>query len=650
MTAGCNTSAVCARLDERELLGRGRLAGGGWTDRDRDRARLLLWFVNHPEGSLRTKATHAVLKGTAVYDGELGWKGVDGNHLEAERGTTDDRSVLQRHDAALDAFAASKGDGSLDGSDSDYQFCRRFTEDLESAGLVRLEDSPAGTRAIPTLNAVDLISEGVSKTDAANAETVYDRDFCENLLKATRTGKKRLSDPQKDVLANSLRRYIRRIDDYRLVFDVELTGWRNTGQNERMTKPYKTRWSDGGRKEKNFARLQQSLEYGFEHAENAVFATLTTDPKKFDSLYEAITTINDDFNRLRNYFASDPSTKQDTRNADVPNWSRGRDDAVTGRPRENLEYVKVLEFTEAGYPHLHVLFFDAPTRDKDGMPWLIDKKELSAKWKHGEIVDAYPLTYRDDLSEIGHFGSTVVRDDAGDVVRDDDGSPVREPIDEGFVCWYNYGDHDHGSEWVESQTRYQKREGLIDMEGDDDVMRSKTAGSYIGKYVSKMFETLKQAEGGLDPETPADHTGEAAWWKLALYWATNRHFWSISHGIRDAIRLDDLEPDPLPEDAAAAVTRCTETTLARVCDDVIDEHEFPDFDLDDDRGRSNLTRAIRGTLADITFLGAYRYDDLPPENLTGWDLDRDVLTVAYETPDLSVTRGDRPPPVADVYA
>ena len=44
------------------------------------------------------------------------------------------------------------------------------------------------------------------------------------MLKAVRTGKKALSDPQKDLLAGSLRRYIRRIEDYRLVFDVELDG------------------------------------------------------------------------------------------------------------------------------------------------------------------------------------------------------------------------------------------------------------------------------------------------------------------------------------------------------------------------------------------------------------------------------------------
>ena len=647
-SAACNTSAILPALDDADLLGYGQLVDGSYKDRDLDRARLLKYIAQHPHGVLRTRATHAVLKGTALKDGGLGWH--DSLDPEAlERNNSDTKpTALERHDDALDAIAASNAGTKLDGSDSDYQFVRRYTEKLESAGFVELEDSPAGTRAIPTLDAVDLISEGISETARADSDIVHDREWCQKMLKAVRTGKKALSDPQKDLLAGSLRRYIRRIEDYRLVFDVELDGWRSNG-SQRMTKPYKTRWSDGGRQDKNFARLQQSLEYGYNTADNAVFCTLTTDPKEFDSLYEAVMAINENFHRLSSYLNSDPTTKKDTRNADVRNWMPALDDDVTGRPRESLDYVKVLEFTKKGYPHLHVLFFDVPCREKDGMPWLVDKRELSAKWKQGEIVDLYPLVHRDDLDEVGHFGTTIKRDDSGDVVRDSDGSPRKELISEGFVCWYNYGDHDHGEDWVEEQTRYHKKQGLIDMEGDDDVHQSKTAGSYIGKYVSKMYETLQTAADGLDAGE-VNHEGEAAWWKLAMYWATNRHFWSVSNGIRDAIRLDDLPSDPLEPEVQAAVANCTETTLTRVCGDEIDGHEFPDFDLDTDRGRSNLRRAIRGTMARIDFLGAYHYSDMPPRNTNGYDLDRDVIRVSHDSPDLSIARGDRPPPTAELYA
>jgi len=646
-TAGCNTSAILPGLQNHGLLGYGQLTDGSYKERDRDRARLLKYFVQHPHGALRTRATHSVLKGTALNTGGLGWHdSLDPEELTRYQSDTKP-DALERHGDALDAIAARHDRPTLDGSDSDYQFVRRYSENLESAGFVELSDSPAGTRVVPTLKAVDLISEGISETAGTDSEIVHDREFCQKMLQSTRGPGMKLSEPQKDLLAGSLRRYIRRIDDYRLVFDVDLDGWRSGG-TQRMTKPYKTRWSDGGRQDKNFARLQQSLEYGYNNAANAVFATLTTDPKKFDTLYEAIMAINKNFHRLTQYMSSDPTTKSDTRNADVLNWSPGRDDDVTGRPRESLDYVKVLEFTKKGYPHLHVLFFDVPTRDKDGMPWLIDKKELSHKWRQAEVVDLYPLTYRDDLDEIGYFGDTVVHDEHGDPVRDDEGSPVKEPVSEGYVCWYQHGDHGHGDDWVEEQTRYHKKNGLIDMDGDDDVLQSKTAGAYIGKYISKMYETLQTAAHSLE-DTEVDHDGEAAWYKLALYWATNRHFWSVSNGIRDAIRLGDLPRDALEPDVRAAVADCTETTLTRVCADEIDGHEFPDFDLETDRGRSNLRRAIRGTMARIDFLGAFHYSDLPSKNTAGYDLDRDLIRVSHDSPDLSIARGDRPPPVASLY-
>ena len=652
----CNTSAICYSLDDLGLLGHGELVDGSFTDRDRDRARLLQYVATHPQGVLRTKLTHAVLKGTAANSGGLGWHdSLDPDELQRFLDGDAD-SALDRHDDALDAIAASTDDNGLAGSDNDYQFTRRTTDDFASAGLVRLDDSPAGIRVTPTLDAVDLISEGVSKTTRADDSLVYDREWCENMLKNVRTHDLALSDSQKDTLAISLRRYIRRIEDYRLVFDVDYPARR--GGTERMTKEYATRFSHGGRQDKAFARLQQSLETGYADASTAVFTTLTTDPKKFDSLHDAITQINDNFNTLRNYMSADPSTKKDTRRDDVLGWSESRDSDVTGRPRENLDYIKVLEFTDKGYPHLHVLFFDPPRRDKDGCPWLIDKKELSAKWKHGEIVDAYPLVYRDDLDEIGNFGETVVHDENGDTVYLDDqgvethaddpeATPKTRLVSEGFVCWYRHGYHDHDSQWVEDRTRYHKQQGLIDMDGDNS-MRSKTAGSYIGKYVSKMYETLQN--GPPEPGEEMSHTGDAAWWKLALYWATNRHFWSISNGIRDRIRLNEI-PSDLPPNVQKTVHDCSLDTVARLVDNAAaDRLDDLDLDLDDDRGRSQLAQHLGGTLADVTYLGTYRYDDLPPRNLMTHDID-DLAQVAYETGDVELAvDGDRPPPAAAVWS
>ena len=652
--AGCNTSAVCHALDARDLLGRGRLLDGSYTDRDRDLARLLLCIVNHPEGILRTRLVHLVLKGTAPYDGGLGWRDVDGNHLEAERGDQDDRTALQRHTDSLDRIASRNTSLQLDGSDSDYQFARRKTDLLEAAGFVRLEDSPAGTRVSPTIDAVTLISEGITETHDGDDGTVYDREFARTVLKNLRGPRKALSDSQKDLLANSLARYIRRTNDYRLLFDVTLNGWRGSS-TERMVKSYKTRFTDAGRRDKSFARLQQALEWGYEHADSAVFATLTTDPKEFDSLYDAIMAINRNFHRLTQYMSSDPSTKKDTRSNSVHNWTPHLHDSVTGRPRESLQYVKVLEYTEKGYPHLHVLFFDPPRREKDGCPWLIDTNELKHVWRQGDIVDLYPLTYRDDLDEVGYFGDEVVHDEDGEVVyvdshgveshADDPGAtPKTRPISEGFVCWYQHGDHGHSQEWADRRSRYHRDNGQIDMLGDDDNMQQKTAGSYIGKYMSKMYETLQTAtESDFDP----DDAEGAAWWKLALYWVTNRRFWTCSNGIRDAIRLGDPEPDLEPE-VAAAVKRCSVDTVRRLVEDDVDDIEdLPD--LDPRKQRSRMCELLSGPLVNIDYLGAFHFADLPPQNLMLKNLDG-AMQVAYQDGRISLaSRGDRPPPTAAVW-
>ena len=643
MTARCNTSGVCTALEDEGLLGYGQRADGTYGDRDHDRAHLLQHVVHNPAGTLRTHLTHHVLKGVDPTDYH-GLYDLSGDEWE-------------RHDFALDSLTVRGDDVALDGSDADYQFCRRETEKWQDAGIVELEDSPAGTRVTPTLKAVDLISEGISKTTGANTKAVHDREWCQIMLKSVRRGDKQLSEAQKDTLANSLRRYIDRIEDYRLVFDVEMQGFRDGG-TDRMTKEYATRFSHGGRQNKAFARLQQSLETGYADAETAVFTTLTSDPKQFDSLYGMIDNINENFNRLRNYFSRDPTTKADTRSEDTPGWQKHRHNDVTGRPRENLDYIKVLEFTEAGYPHLHVLFLDPPRREKDGCPWLIDKKELSHVWRQGEIVDVYPLVYRDDLDQLGNFGETVVHDADGEVVYTDErgvetdaddpeATPKKRPVSEGFVCWYNYGDHNHGDEWAEEQTRYHKEQGLIDMEGSDEVLQQKTAGSYIGKYLSKMYETLQKG-----PEPTGDdgyqHNGDAAWWKLAMYWATGRQFWSISNGIRDAIRLEEPEPDPLPPKVARAVHTAALDTVDRCCSTEEDYQELPDLETPEAE-RDRLAKRLRGTVANITYLGTYRYDDLPPKNLMTHDLD-DLIRVSYDTPDVVIDRGDRPPPTADLYA
>lgn len=649
-----NTSTILSLLSERDLLAYGELTDGSYTDRDKERARLVKFVAQHPEGVLRTMMVHTVIRGHRLHDGNTGFADVSGNALE-------------RHTAGLDDLHNDDGWTQLDGSDADYQFVYNFSKKLEDAELVQLSDSPAGVVATPTLEALDLISEGITENPRAPNEIVYDREFCAKSLKATTSRLKAISDSQKNLFANSLRRYIRRVDDYQLVFDVTVNGARNQTESRRMTKDYATRFNDAGRVDKAFARLQASLEHGADLGDTAVFATLTTDPKKHDSLYDAIIDINENFHNLTQWMKTDPETVHNTRRENVPAWRPaldssnfhfGKTGAVSGRPRERLEYIKVLEFTSKGYPHLHVLFFDPPARDSDGMPWLMDKGELSDRWDNygqGSIVDLYPLTYRDDLDELGNFGETVVHDENGNVVyTSPEGVDTTNPgehdsakttrVSEGFVCWYQHGDHDHSQEWVDEKQRYHSEDGLIDMDGDDEVMQQKTAGSYIGKYISETYGELLD-RGEAFQTGNFDHSGKSTWWKLAMYWATGRQFWSISHGIEEAIALDDH----LDAEVRKAVTECSRISVLHNCNADRTPHAlYPE--PSQEKQESAIHRLVRGMTVQIDYLGAYAYWDMPKSASSGPDLSPVEKQIHDDNEPINlVSNGDRPPPIESVY-
>lgn len=629
-SAGCNAHTLLDYLADRGLTAYGQSDPASLNDRNRDRLRVLRYLAQHPEGARQTVIVHDVLKGVdpSTYTGYF---------------TFDQEPDWQ------DRLWTKQGYVALDGSDSDYTFLNRFINDLtENTDLVRTEalagDDAKQRFVYPKPSLFDLISEGISETDQASDDLVYDREWCLNLLESKRDTYKRLTDSEKDHLANSLRRYIQRVRDYRLAFDVCLVT-RSGRDVRRMEKPYATRFTDPGRIDQQYAMLQSALEEGYDIAETAVFCTLTTDPKKFDSLLDAIMAINDNFHALTQWMKRDPSTKPDTRKKPVNAWY-GPDCGVTGRPREKLEYVKVLEFTESGYPHLHVLFFDPPCRESDGMPWLCDKAELSHQWNkdtekrtgQGQIVDTWPLVYRDDLDEI---------DDA------------EFNDSEGFVSWYRYGDHDHDQDWIEAHSNQHDQ---IDFDGDEDNPMEKTAGAYIGKYVSETQGLLQNLESLDDPSWTGETQGKSAWWKLALYWATQRRFWSPSRNIRQRIKLDDDRAD-----VRRGVRDATRSTLHRLTDDLHDPHAlYPDPAddvLDDylaDLARDLVAEAdvdaqqahdTQTALAHVWYLGAYHRDDMPAS--PHQSLDHRPLEAATHGPDADVTlasTGDRPPPTADAWS
>jgi len=568
----CNTPVLADLLDERDLLGHGPLIEGTLTERDTDRCRIAKFIAAHPEGTPLTHIVSYTLKGVSP-----------------------------------------ESCNRVDGSDPDYQFAYRFVDDLlaPEEPYVRKSESCGVLMVTPTLRLLDLITEGITQTTARSDGPTYDREFLRNYLTMVDS----VDDDLRELLVDGFTSYLDRIEDYCLLFDVHFVDRASGGESsKRMTKDYKTRFNDAGRVSKQFARFNDALEYGYDHADNAVLVTLTTDPKQQDSLLDGIDSINENFNRLLSYFDSDPSTKDDTRAVGTPSWRPALDEDVTGRPRCRPDYIKALEFTEKGYPHLHVLFFDVPERESDGMPWLCDKAELSQKWDdygQGEIVDAYPLVYRDDL---------------------DDLEPDFQDEQEGFVDWYRFGDHDHGEDWIREHTR---AHDLIEFDDKTNEMES-TAGAYLGKYLSATFGSLLEAtESFQEPgdENRDSFADKAATWKLALYWATNRRFWSCSEPITNGIDPGDHTDEP---DVRETVRYCSLDSIKAACGTTVRSSlarrswdDLDNLEASIEQALSGVeSPSVRSTLPGETtfrcivdYIGAYARWDLPSAELSNIDYD-----------------------------
>ncbi|MXR51124.1 hypothetical protein GRX03_05820 [Halovenus sp. WSH3] len=592
----CNTPVLADLLDERDLLGHGPLIDDSLTERDTDRCRITKFIASKPEGTPLTHIVSYTLKGVS--------------NDRAER---------------------------VDGSDPDYQFAYRFVDELATCEQPYVEkwESSGVLMVSPTLRLLDLITEGITQT--AHADGLRrDRQFLQDYLSNVDS----LDEKGKQMLDDDFTSYLDRIEDYRLLFDVHRVDRRGGESTQQMTKRYKTRFNDEGRISKQYARFNDALEYAYEHYETAAVATFTTDPKQQRHLLDGTENINPNFNRLLSYLSRDPSTEKDTRKESVANWRPDLADDVTGRPRERPEYIKVLEFTEKGYPHLHVLFFDVPTRESDGMPWLCDKQELAAKWSdygQGEIIDVYPLVYRDDL------------DDLDPDFQDE----------EGFVDWYRFGDHDYGEQWVRDRT---KQHDLIEF-GDETEEEETTAGAYLGKYLSATFGSLLDATDSFEKTDDERETygDKAATWKIALYWATNRRFSSCSKKIGRGIDPNEHLQDP---DVREAVRDRSLDSMKAACESSIKDTlarrrwtDIDDLDAAIERAISDVENpAVRSTLPDessfrciINYRGAYAYWDLPADGTTvSIDLEAIEDYVAKDE-ELPVVDRENDPPVASVW-
>jgi len=116
---------------------------------------------------------------------------------------------------------------------------------------------------------------------------------------------KRLTTVETDELRGEFLRDLGReldsIDDVVTVFERV----RGTGP-EYLIRPYETRFNTDGRAGQNLRRLNRAFDRATERYDKAVMVTLTTDPKRHDSLLEATDALLENKNRLAGWLAYDP--------------------------------------------------------------------------------------------------------------------------------------------------------------------------------------------------------------------------------------------------------------------------------------------------------------------------------------------------------
>jgi hypothetical protein len=378
---------------------------------------------------------------------------------------------------------------------ANYKFVKRYIE--ANPDFFEVRDPESGVQEVyAKKRTIDLILDGITQKSGGTVSG-FNRSNAQNLISKYTE----LTDPGRRILAEELSSYVERIDNYRLWFEAEYLDTRASGPDSEIFRiPYATRFNSEKRTAKSFAQFNQGLEYARQNYDNAVFMTLTSDPKKHDSIADMADSISKNWNRLRSWMKYD---SQD------PN-----------RPNQSFEYIKTLEFSKKGYPHLHVLAFGVESRG--GKPYLISKNMLSNKWDslgQGSIVDLQPLVYESDLGD-GY------------------------EVEEGFIAY------------SEAESEKSTVSGGSE---DDSEIQLQTVGQYLGKYMSKTLGAIDKiptwssdssADSGSEEDSDSIELSEVA--KIGLYFATQKKIFTKSQEIQEHISSYSEDEETDDSDAETA--------------------------------------------------------------------------------------------------
>ena len=249
--------------------------------------------------------------------------------------------------------------------------------------------------------------------------------------------------------------------------------------------PYRTRYNDGRRAGDVRDGFEAALRSATDRHNNAVVLTTTTDPKRHSGLSEALENLSKNKGRLMSWLSTE--------------YQMGY------RP-ENLT---VIEFTESGLPHLHIVLF--------GVSYDVSQEQLAAKWRdygQGSVVD----------------------------IRQ-----AKNPHD--------------GDTW----------------RLHDDELGTVTLRQYLGKAIREL-QTVANADA-VDLQERLKN-GDVSLWRQALYWATERQYYTCSPSLRKSDAVDSGLPH---------VTVWEFVGVCRYRDIPAHVRESATFDVEPPPGRDSIT-------------------------------------------------------------
>lgn len=231
---------------------------------------------------------------------------------------------------------------------------------------------------------------------------------------------------------------------------------------EYLCLPYRNRFNSPSRASDLWATWRRAWGRARRQYDDAVVVTLTTDPKLHASIADATDSLIENKNRLSSWLAYDP-------------------ESGPSRPGFRPSNLSVLEFTDSGIPHLHVVYF--------GVQWLTTQEALSDYWDRrgqGRVVDVRQLEK--------HRGRFVMPTDA--------------------------------------------------LPDDPDTDGKRSARLYLGKALRSLSTVAGMDPEDVTNAASARRSGDPqdtddALWKVALYWALERRFFNGSPELTN----DDSDGD-----------------------------------------------------------------------------------------------------------